>query len=114
MKILLDLGVYCGIMVEVIEKGSFVRLRTDEEIKMGIGFVLDKRGNSLEGLKSHHEIYTSDYTPSTRLVRETFRKNRHLDTLFQRPIFLVFWNNRTLSIKLWMFHSEIVLIPGGK
>lgn len=97
-------------MVEVIEKGSFVRLRTDEEIKMGIGFVLDKRGNSLEGLENQHEIYTSEHTP----FWETFRKNRHLDTMFRRPIFLVHWNNRILSVKLWMFHSEIVLIPGGE
>ncbi len=97
-------------MVEVIEKGSFVRLRTDDEAKMGIGFVLEKKGNSLGYLDEQLEIYTSAHNP----LWETFRRNRDMETFFQRPVFLVLWNNRKISIKLWMFHSEIVLVPGGE
>ena len=109
MIITLDLEAICGIMIEVIEKGSFVRLKGDKKIDLGIGVVLDRKNNSLPELEAQNEVFTSAHNP----LWESFGRVRTMDTYFQRPIYLVYWDSRKMSIKIWMFRSEIVLIPGG-
>lgn len=93
-------------MCDEIEVGDWVRLKRDTNLEIGLGYIMRKE---LPFGANSPSIF-SDHPDDIMVDIEEFAD---YNDFLEEPIYLVFWNKRDFSIKLWMIGAEIVLVSRG-
>lgn len=93
-------------MCDEVEVGDWVRLKRDVNLEIGLGYVLRKELPFRKDMPSIFKEQPDD-------IMVGIEEFADYDHFLDEPVYLVFWNKRDFSIKLWMVAAEIKLVSKG-